>query len=44
AWFRGAQEANGSEMRKAMTSLAASRTSVPQIWINKKHIGGCEDL
>ena len=22
----------------------AGRTSVPQIWINGQHIGGCDDL
>lgn len=31
-------------MRKAMIALAANRTSVPQIWINKEHVGGCDDL
>ena len=38
------KEPNASEMRKAMTALAANRTSVPQIWIGQKHIGGCDDL
>lgn len=38
------QETNTSAMRKAMTSLAGNRTSVPQIWIKKEHIGGCDDL
>ena len=27
-----------------MAALAANRTSVPQIWIGQKHIGGCDDL
>lgn len=27
-----------------MTAFAANRTSVPQIWISQKHIGGCDDL
>lgn len=27
-----------------MTALAANRTSVPQVWINRKHVGGCDDL
>eukprot|EP00752_Nemacystus_decipiens_P012458 g11037.t1 len=38
------KEPNTSALRKAMTALASNRTSVPQIWINKKHIGGCDDL
>ncbi|CAN0442207.1 unnamed protein product, partial [Ectocarpus sp. 12 AP-2014] len=38
------QEPNTAEIRKAMTALAANRTSVPQIWINQKHVGGCDDL
>lgn len=42
--WRTFQEPNKSEMRKAMTALAANRTSVPQIWIGQKHIGGCDDL
>ena len=27
-----------------MAALAANRTSVPQIWIGQKHVGGCDDL
>ena len=42
--FECVQEENGSAMRKAMVSLADNRTSVPQIWINQEHIGGCDDL
>eukprot|EP00903_Cladosiphon_okamuranus_P016305 g15037.t1 len=38
------KEPNTSALRKAMTALASNRTSVPQIWINQKHIGGCDDL
>eukprot|EP00903_Cladosiphon_okamuranus_P016395 g15119.t1 len=38
------KESNTSDMRKAMTALSANRTSVPQIWIGQKHIGGCDDL
>ncbi|CAM9630333.1 unnamed protein product, partial [Ectocarpus fasciculatus] len=38
------KEPNTAEIRKAMTALAANRTSVPQIWINQKHVGGCDDL
>ena len=32
------------ELRQAMTDRAGGRTSVPQIFINDKHIGGCDDL
>jgi glutaredoxin 3 len=30
--------------RARMTELAGGRTSVPQIFINGTHIGGCDDL
>ena len=30
--------------RKAMTDLAGGRTSVPQIFIDGRHVGGCDDL
>ena len=30
--------------RKLMTSRAGGRTSVPQIFINGDHIGGCDEL
>ena len=30
--------------RQAMTERAAGRTSVPQIFIDGTHIGGCDDL
>ncbi len=33
-----------SEKRKAMRSRANGQTSVPQIFINDNHIGGCDDL
>ena len=31
-------------LRQAMSERAGGRTSVPQIFINDKHIGGCDDL
>ena len=31
------------ELRREMTAKAGRRT-VPQIWINQKHIGGCHEL
>lgn len=30
--------------RKEMIDLAGGRTSVPQIFIGGRHIGGCDDL
>ena len=32
-----------ADLRAEMASLAG-RNSVPQIWINGEHIGGCDDL
>ena len=34
---------NGA-LRQTMRSRASGRTSVPQIFIDDKHIGGCDDL
>ena len=31
-------------LRKAMSERAGGRTSVPQIFINNTHIGGCDEL
>ena len=31
-------------LRKVMTKRAGGRTSVPQIFIDGQHIGGCDDL
>jgi glutaredoxin 3 len=31
-------------LRATMTERAGGRTSVPQIFINGKHVGGCDDL
>ena len=31
-------------LREAMTERAGGRTSVPQIFIDGQHIGGCNDL
>ena len=33
-----------SAKRQTMRSLANGRTSVPQIFIDDDHIGGCDDL
>ena len=32
------------EFKRTMRSRAGGRTSVPQIFIDDKHIGGCDDL
>lgn len=32
------------DRRAAMSTRAGGRTSVPQIFINGTHIGGCDDL
>ncbi len=34
---------NRADLRAEMTALAG-RSSVPQIWINGQHIGGCDEL
>jgi glutaredoxin 3 len=31
-------------LRAAMTQRAGGRTSVPQIFVDGKHVGGCDDL
>lgn len=36
--------ATDPELRAAMTQRAGGRTSVPQIFINGEHIGGCDDI
>ena len=35
---------SSSAKRQAMRSRANGKTSVPQIFINDDHIGGCDDL
>lgn len=32
-----------NDLRREMTQKSG-RTSVPQIWINTQHVGGCDDL
>jgi glutaredoxin 3 len=32
------------DLRREMTAKSGGRTSVPQIWIGDRHIGGCDDL
>lgn len=31
-------------LREEMIRLAGGRTTVPQIWIGDRHVGGCDDL
>jgi glutaredoxin 3 len=32
------------ELRNTMIERASGRSTVPQIFINKHHVGGCDDL
>jgi glutaredoxin 3 len=32
------------ERRAEMTQKAGGRRTVPQIWIDGRHVGGCDDL
>jgi glutaredoxin 3 len=32
------------ELRSEMSQMAGGRSTVPQIWIGEKHVGGCDDL
>ena len=34
----------GGEKKQEMIQRASGRTTVPQIFINGRHIGGCDDL
>ena len=34
----------GSPLREEMVQRASGRTTVPQIFINGTHVGGCDDL
>ncbi len=36
--------AGDPQARSAMSSRANGRTSVPQIFIDGRHVGGCDDL
>lgn len=35
---------DGKPQLRAEMTKKSGRTSVPQIWIGSKHIGGCDDL
>ncbi len=32
------------ELRRQMIKKAAGASSVPQIWIGERHVGGCDEL
>ena len=42
--FEQIDVSKSSELRQTMRSRAGGRTSVPQIFIDDEHIGGCDDL
>ena len=44
AKFQEIDVSNDADERQRMTSLAGGRRSVPQIFVGKTHIGGCDDL
>jgi glutaredoxin 3 len=35
---------NNAELKQEMLNASGGRMTVPQIFINEKHIGGCDDL
>lgn len=42
--FEEINVAGDPESRRAMSARAGGRTTVPQIFIDGRHIGGCDDL
>ena len=42
--FQEINVAGDPVMRSTMSGRAGGRTSVPQIFIDGKHVGGCDDL
>jgi len=42
--FQEIDVAAGGALRQAMVARAGGRTSVPQIFVNDFHVGGCDDL
>jgi glutaredoxin 3 len=44
AEFREIEAPHGSAERKESTRRSGGRTTVPQIFIDGRHIGGCDDL
>ncbi|MBS0248940.1 MAG: glutaredoxin 3 [Proteobacteria bacterium] len=37
-------DASARDVRQAMIARAGGRTTVPQIFIGRTHVGGCDDL
>lgn len=35
---------NNADLKEQMMGKSSGRTTVPQIFINEEHIGGCDDL
>lgn len=35
---------DGNQSLRAEMTAKSGRTSVPQIWIGERHVGGCDDL
>jgi glutaredoxin 3 len=44
ASFEEIDISNDADLRQAMIQKTGGRTSVPQIFIDGRHIGGCDDL
>lgn len=44
ASFEEISVAGDAQRRAAMTERAGGRTTVPQIFIDGRHVGGCDDL
>ncbi len=42
--FREIEAPQGSAERKVARERSGGRTSVPQLFIDQRHIGGCDDL
>ena len=42
--FREIEAPHGSAEREQARARSGGRTSVPQIFIDQRHIGGCDDL
>ncbi|MGE5514657.1 MAG: glutaredoxin 3 [Bacteroidota bacterium] len=44
AAYREIDVSRDDALRESMTARAGGRRSVPQIFINGEHVGGCDDL
>jgi glutaredoxin 3 len=44
AAFKEIDVTNDPDLRESMMAKADGRRTVPQIFINGKHVGGCDDL